>query len=417
MRITLPHVGESVTEAVIERWLKQVGDRVEKYEPLAEVVTDKVSMEMPSPVEGVLTDILVDAGQTIAMGTEIAEIATESDDTSANTDGAPQQASTPPQAMDRIGTLVKDATNVGPTGSGGPITTGVELSSPPSGARYSPAVLRLAELHNVDLALVTGTGHNGRVTRKDVQAYIDTAKAAAALDPQSSDEDERVPLTAIRRMIAENMKRSVSEIPEAWSSMEVDMTNVMAARERAKDDFERKHGTRLTPLAFALRAVAESIRANPIVNSTWADDAILIKGRINLGVAIATEKGLLVPVIPNADRLSVTELAKSIDKLASKARANRLDIVDVQGGTFTVNNTGALGSVTGKGIINHPQAAILNTESIVKRPVIIDDAIAIRSMMNICLTFDHRIMDGREAGAFLADVKRRLEGVDPAESI
>ena len=417
MRITLPHVGESVTEAVIERWLKQVGDRVEKYEPLAEVVTDKVSMEMPSPVEGVLTDILVDPGQTVPMGAEIAEIATESDDTSANTDTAPPQASTPPQAMDRIGTLDKDATNVGPTGSGGPITTGVDSGSPPAAARYSPAVLRLAELHNVDLALVSGSGHNGRVTRKDVQAYIDTSKTAADPSPVPSDEDERVPLTAIRRMIAENMTRSASEIPEAWSSMEVDMTNIMAARERAKDGFERREGARLTPLAFALRAVAESLRTNPIVNSTWADDAIVLKGRINLGVAIATERGLLVPVIPDTDRLSVAELAKAVDVLASKARANRLDISDVQGGTFTVNNTGALGSVTGKGIINHPQAAILNTESIVKRPVIIGDAIAIRSMMNICLTFDHRIMDGREAGAFLADVKRRLESLDPAESI
>ena len=417
MRITLPHVGESVTEAVIERWLKQVGDRVEKYEPLAEVVTDKVSMEMPSPVEGVLTDILVDAGQTIPMGAEIAEIATESDEAAPTEDATPQQASAPSQPLDRIGTLVKDATNVGPTGSGGPITTGVESGGPPAGARYSPAVLRLAELHNVDLSLVSGSGHGGRVTRKDVQAYIDTAQTAPEPEPKRSDDDERVPLTAIRRMIAENMKRSVSEIPEAWSSMEVDMTNVMAARERAKDDFERREGARLTPLAFALKAVAESLRANPIVNSTWADDAIVLKGRVNLGVAIATERGLLVPVVPDADRLSVAELAKAVDALASKARANRLDVADVQGGTFTVNNTGALGSVMGKGIINHPQAAILNTESIVKRPVIIDDAIAIRSMMNICLTFDHRIMDGREAGAFLADVKRRLESVDPAASI
>ena len=416
MRITLPHVGESVTEAVIERWLKQVGDRVEKYEPLAEVVTDKVSMEMPSPVDGVLTDILVDPGQTIPMGAEIAEIATESDE-AATEDAAPQPVPSPSQPLDRIGTLVKDATNVGPTGSGGPITTGVESNSPPAGGRYSPAVLRLAELHNVNLALVSGTGHNGRVTRKDVQAYIDSAQTSAEPTPEEPGQDERVPLTAIRRMIAENMTRSATEIPEAWSSMEVDMTSVMTTRERAKDDFERKHGTRLTPLAFALRAVAESLRANPIVNSTWAEDAILIKGRINLGVAIATERGLLVPVIPNADRLSVAELARSIDKLASKARANRLDIADVQGGTFTVNNTGALGSVTGKGIINHPQAAILNTESIVKRAVIIDDAIAIRSMMNICLTFDHRIMDGREAGAFLAGVKRRLESVDPAVGV
>ncbi len=414
MRITLPHVGESVTEAVIERWLKQVGDRVEKYEPLAEVVTDKVSMEMPSPVEGVLTDILVDAGQTIAMGAEIAEIATETEESATTEDAPPQQMSSPPQAIDRIGTLVKDATNVGPTGSGGPITTGVESDRPSTGARYSPAVLRLAELHNVDLALVTGTGHNGRVTRKDVQTYIDTPETTAETGSQQPGEDERVPLTAIRRMIAENMKRSVSEIPEAWSSMEVDMTNVMAARERAKDDFERREGARLTPLAFALKAVSESLRANPIVNSTWAGDAIVLKGRINIGVAIATERGLLVPVILDSDRLGVAGLAKAVDVLASKARENRLDVADVQGGTFTVNNTGALGSVMGKGIINHPQAAILNTEAIVKRPVIVGDAIAIRSMMNICLTFDHRIMDGREAGAFLADVKRRLECVDPA---
>ena len=415
MRITLPHVGESVTEAVIERWLKQVGDRVEKYEPLAEVVTDKVSMEMPSPVDGVLTEILVDPGQTIPMGAEIAEIAT--DESTLAPDAAPRQASPPPRPMDRIGTLDKDATNVGPTGSGGPITTGVESNRPSTGARHSPAVLRLAELHDVDLSLVSGTGYNGRVTRKDVQTYIDTSKTAVGPSPERSRDDERIPLTAIRRMIAENMKRSVSEIPEAWSSMEVDVTNIMAARKRVKDDFERREGVRLTPLAFALNAVAESLRANPIVNSTWADDAIVLKGRINLGVAIATDRGLLVPVIPDADRLSVAKLAKAVDLLASKARENKLSLDDVQGGTFTVNNTGALGSVTGKGIINHPQAAILNTESIVKRPVIIGDAIAIRSMMNICLTFDHRIMDGREAGAFLSDVKRRLEGVDPSVDI
>lgn len=417
MRITLPHVGESVTEAVIERWLKKVGERVEKYEPLAEVVTDKVSMEMPSPVQGVLTRILVDAGQTIPMGTEIAEIATDNDEASLSEDTTPREASTRPQPLDRIGTLVKDATNVGPTGSGGPITTGVESGPPSTGARYSPAVLRLAELNYIDLALISGTGHNGRVTRKDVQAYIDTSEKVVEPSIERSDEDERVPLTAVRRMIAENMKRSVSQIPEAWSSMEVDLTNVITARERVKNDFERREGARLTPLAFALKAVAESLRVNPIVNSTWAEDAIVLKGRINLGVAIATEKGLLVPVIPDANRLSVAELAKAVDVLASKARENKLNIEDVQGGTFTVNNTGALGSVMGKGIINHPQAAILNTESIVKRPVIIGDAIAIRSMMNICLTFDHRIMDGREAGAFLADVKRRLESVDPAVGV
>ena len=416
MRITLPHVGESVTEAVIERWLKQVGDRVEKYEPLAEVVTDKVSMEMPSPVEGVLTDILVDPGQTIPMGAEIAEIATESDE-AATEDAAPQPAPSPAQPLDRIGTLVKDATNVGPTGSGGPITTGVESSNPPAGARYSPAVLRLAELHNVDLSLVSGTGHNGRITRKDVQTYIDSAQTSAEPGPRTVRRGRaRPPHCHTPHDRREHEAQRVRDT----RSVELD-----GSRHDQRHGGERARQRRLRaqrrrpPHAAGIRAQGRCrvAQANPIVNSTWADDAIILKGHINLGVAIATERGLLVPVIPDADRLSVADLAKSIDKLASKARANRLDIADVQGGTFTVNNTGALGSVTGKGIINHPQAAILNTESIVKRPVIIDDAIAIRSMMNICLTFDHRIMDGREAGAFLADVKRRLEGVDPAASI
>ena len=418
MRITLPHVGESVTEAVIERWLKQVGDRVEKYEPLAEVVTDKVSMEMPSPVEGVLTDILVDPGQTIPMGAEIAEIATESDEAASHRGRrAPACAVSRPTARpdrhSRQGRHKRRPHRIGRTHHHRrrveqPSCRGALLSC-------RSEVGRDAQRRSLP-RLRDGSQRTNNPQRRANVYRLRTDLRRTGI-PEPSGEDERVPLTAIRRMIAENMKRSVSEIPEAWSSMEVDMTNVMAARERAKDDFERREGARLTPLAFALKAVAESLRANPIVNSTWADDAIILKGHINLGVAIATERGLLVPVIPDADRLSVAELAKSIDKLASKARANRLDIADVQGGTFTVNNTGALGSVTGKGIINHPQAAILNTESIVKRPVIIDDAIAIRSMMNICLTFDHRIMDGREAGAFLADVKRRLEGVDPAASI
>lgn len=408
MRITLPHVGESVTEAVIERWLKRVGERVEKYEPLAEVVTDKVSMEMPSPVDGVLTSILVDAGRTVAMGAEIAEIATESDDV--------PRPSPPPYTMDRIGSLVKDTTNVGPTGSGGPITTGVQPDHPPARARYSPAVLRLAELHDIDLSHVTGTGLNGRITRKDVQAHIDSTETRTGPRAHASG-DERVPLTAVRRMIAENMARSASEIPEAWLSMEVDMTNVMEARERIKEDFERREGVRLTPLAFALKAAAGALKVHSLVNSSWGDDTIILKNRINIGVAIATKKGLIVPVIKDADRLGVSDLAKVVDALASRARQNRLEVADVQGGTFTVNNTGALGSVMGKGIINHPQAAILNTESILKRPVIVGDAIAIRSMMNLCLTFDHRVLDGAEAGAFLADLKRRLESVDPATGV
>jgi len=406
MKIELPQVGESVTEAIIDRWLKAVGDRIEKYEPLAEVVTDKVSMEMPSPVDGVVTNLLVEAGSTVPMGTPIAEIEVDGEEPSGEIRSVQPTAAT----FDRIGTLDKSATNVGPTGSGGPITTGTEPSTPLRNNRYSPAVLRLAELHNVDLAKVGGTGINGRITRQDVQAYVDGQADHAQIVPEG---DERVPLTAVRRMIAENMTRSATEIPEAWMTQEVDMTNVMSAREQSKNEFSRREGAPLTPLAFALKAVAEALRANPLVNSTWGGDAIVLKSRVNVCVAIASPKGLLVPVVHDADQLSIRELAKAINTLAVKARDGKLGVEDVQGGTFTVNNTGALGSTIGKGIINHPQAAILNTEAIVKKPVVVGDGIAIRSMMNLCLTFDHRILDGAEAGSFVADVKRHLEAVDP----
>ena len=415
MKITLPQVGESVTEAIIERWLKQVGDRVEKYEPLVEVVTDKVSMEIPSPADGIVTEILAPAGRTVPMGAVIAEIEAESDAAQEpGLDDSPlEHAQIAPQPMDRIGTLDKAATNVGPTGSGGPITTGVDPDQPAHRPRFSPAVMRLAELHGIDLDRVVGTGLNGRVTRKDVQMFIEATAFPDEPSSSAPSDDERVILPPVRRMIAENMVRSASQIPEAWLSMEVDVTNIVIARERIKGEFQRREGVRFTPLAFMLEAVAEALKANPLCNSTWDGDAIVLKKQIDIGIAVAAPKGLIVPVIRDADRLSVSGLARAIDYLARKARQNDLDIADVQGGTFTVNNTGALGSVAGKGIINYPQAAILNTESIVKRPVIVGDAIAIRSMMNLCLTFDHRILDGAEAGAFVADIKRRLESTAP----
>lgn len=419
MKITLPQVGESVTEAIIERWLKQVGDRVEKYEPLVEVVTDKVSMEVPSAADGTLTEILAPAGQTVPMGAVIAEVEVENeaDQAPGLDDSATEWSKPTPQLIDRIGALDKAAANVGPTGSGGPVTTGLKPDQPTTRPRFSPAVMRLAELHGVDLDRVVGTGLNGRVTRKDVQTFIDAAAIPNEPSSAAPSEDERVLLTPVRRMIAENMVRSASEIPEAWLSMEVDVTNIMVARERNKDEFQRREGVPLTPLAFMLEAVAQALKSNPLCNSTWDGVAIVLKKRINIGVAVAAPKGLIVPVIRDADRLSVPGLARAIDDLARKARQDSLGVADVQGGTFTVNNTGALGSVAGKGIINYPQAAILNTESIVKRPVIVDDAIAIRSMMNLCLTFDHRILDGAEAGAFVADMKRRLESTDPSLEI
>ncbi len=410
MKIELPHVGESVTEAVIDKWLKQVGDSVEKFDPLAEVVTDKVSMEMPSPATGILTKILVEEGQTVPMGTIVAEMAVEGEEPVEDAIPSPE-----PGRGDRIGALLRNETPVGPTGSGGPITTGTTTEASPSKQRLSPAVMRLAQQHHLDLAEVEGTGINGRITRKDVQAFIDGRSEATPTT--TSDGDERVALTPVRRIIAENMARSVSEIPEAWTVVEADVTNLVALREGSKSGFQEREGVNLTYLAFVLKAVAEALKANPIVNSSWDGDAITLKRRVNIGVAANAPDGLVVPVVHDADQMAVTELAKSIDGVATRARQGKLQLSDVRGGTFTVNNTGALGSVTGKAIINHPEAAILNTEAIVKRPVVVDDEVAVRSIMNLCLTFDHRVMDGAEAGAFVNDVKSRLESVDPNAEI
>ena len=424
MRIELPHVGESVTEGVIGKWLKQVGDSVEKYDPLVEVVTDKVNMEVPAPATGTLTSILVEEGATVPMGEAIAEMAVEGgeDEAAEEAPAAAGGEQTGPEAQtragdgrakaDRVGTLLRDVAPVGPTGSGGPISTGAGMAAS-RGGRHSPAVLRLAEQHDVDLSQVTGTGISGRVTRKDVQAYID----ARDTEPAVVGDAERVPLTPVRRMIAENMVKSTTTIPEAWTLVEADVSGLVKLRERTKADFASREGVDLTYLAFVVKAVAEALKEHRMVNSSWDGDAIILKKQVNIGVAVAAPVGLVVPVIHDADRLSVAGAARAIDDLVSRARSGKLGLEDVQGGTFTINNTGALGSVVGKAIINPPEAAILNTESIVKRPVVVGDAIAIRSIMNLCLTFDHRILDGAEASAFIADVRRRLEAIDPELSV
>ncbi len=424
MRIELPHVGESVTEGVIGKWLKQVGDSVEKYDPLVEVVTDKVNMEVPAPATGTLTSILVEEGATVPMGEPIAEMAVEGGEDEAPEEapaaaGDGQAAQDAPSAegdgqarADRVGTLLTDVAPVGPTGSGGPISTGAGMAAS-RGGRYSPAVLRLAEQHDVDLSQVAGTGISGRVTRKDVQAYIDSRGS----EPAAMEDSERVPLTPVRRMIAENMVKSTTTIPEAWTLVEADVSGLVKLRERTKADFALREGVDLTYLAFVVKVVAEALKEHRMVNSSWDGDAIILKKQVNVGVAVAAPGGLVVPVIHDADRLSVAGAARAIDDLVARARAGKLGLSDVQGGTFTINNTGALGSVVGKAIINPPEAAILNTESIVKRPVVVGDAIAIRSIMNLCLTFDHRILDGAEASAFIADVKRRLEAIDPELSV
>ena len=473
--IELPHVGESVVEGTIGKWLKKPGDTLERYEPLVEVVTDKVTMEVPSPVDGSLVKILAQEGETIPMGAPIAEVETadsaptppEPVEGAANQQPAhpePAQGSSaepveeptsepaagPPPG--RIGYLNTSATMVGPTGGGAGddsppdpppeqaaaalaasmaaqvaiATPAVAVPADNGRRRLSPAVRRLAREHNLDLSLIAGTGLGGRITRDDVLNHLETRGAAithpelaspvATAHPEPVEgaaDEERVPLTPVRRMIAEAMVRSVTEIPHAWSVIEVDVTNLVAVRNAQRDSFRQREGVDLTYLPFVLQALVETLKENPTFNATWGGDKIILKKRLNIGLAVAAPNGLVVPVIHHADRLSLSGLAHAVADLTQRARDNKLTIDDVQGGTFTLNNTGALGSVVSQPIINYPQAAIMTTEAIQKRPVIINDAIAIRSMMNLCMSFDHRINDGAESGAFMQSIKRRLEAITP----
>ncbi len=427
LTVELPHVGESVTEAVIGKWLVSPGDAIRKYDPLVEVITDKVNMEVPAPADGKLVDTLVDEGETVEMGAPIAEMEVETAAETSREDVATVQSA------NRIGTMITGA-NVGPTG-GEFQDTSLDAEAiakdPPAepsrarrdssrgsrrarGRRYSPVVKRLAESHGIDLSEVQGSGRGGRVTKRDVEAHISSLSA-----PPSAPADELLQPSPVRKTIADNMARSFREIPHAWGAIEVDATRLAAYRNEMIDEVEAAIGRRLTYLPIILRFVAEALKVHRRLNSSWTEDGIILKGAVNIGVAVAADHGLVVPVIKGADNLTLNETVGEMARLVDAARSNRLRLDDVHDGTFTLNNTGALGSVWGGAIINYPQAAILTTESIVKRPVAIQtsdgqDAIVVRSMMNLCLSFDHRIVDGAEAMAFLRHVKQSLESVERA---
>ena len=426
--ILLPHVGESVVEGTIGAWLKQPGDTVERYEPLVEVITDKVTMEVPSPVSGSLLKVLAQEGETIPMGAPLAEM--ETDEALPETP-APAVTPDPAQSSDLASTtgyLVKDIAPVGPTGGGAEPTqtTMPDAKTAGAGSRLSPAVRRLVREHGIDPSTITGTGMGGRITREDVLRRLESFPAtqtppsagsgsqpASAHDAAPDQEEEHLPLTPVRRLIADAMVRSVSQIPHAWSAVEVDVNGLVALRAEARTSFEEREGVDLTYLPFIIKVVAESLAEHPTLNASWGGDKIILKKKINIGVAVAAPQGLVVPVIHDADKMSVAELARAAQDLTRRARQNKLTLNDVQRGTFTLNNTGALGSIISQPIIYHPQAAIMTTEAIEKRAVVRDDAIAIRSMMNLCLSFDHRINDGAESGNFLQAVKQRLEDLGP----
>jgi 2-oxoisovalerate dehydrogenase E2 component (dihydrolipoyl transacylase) len=408
-KITMPQLGESVTEGTISSWLVKVGDHINKYDPIAEVMTDKVNAEVPSSYTGIIKELSAAEGDTVAVGGLICYVETEGS----------QVSDSPDQEKEENITESED------------VTTTKEESMK---KRYSPAVLRMAQENSIDLNDVTGSGRGGRITRKDLEKIISTgevpiasqtpitksaaddnfsisSKSDTTSEKESHRGDIEIPVKGIRKVIAQNMVKSKQEIPHAWMTVEVDVTDLVKYRNNVKDSFKLNEGFGLTFFAFFVKAVAQALKEYPQLNSMWAGDKIIQKKSINLSIAVAKENELFVPVIKNADDKTIKAIARDIHDLARKARNGKLTSDDMQGGTFTVNNTGSFGSISSMGVINHPQAAILQVESIVKRPVIIDDMFAAHDMVNLSLSLDHRILDGLVCGRFLARVKEILENM------
>ena len=496
--VTMPQLGESVTEGTIGKWLKQPGDTVEKYESLAEVITDKVNAEIPSPVAGVIQALKVEEGATVPVGTEIltineggdaagapepqpSAVSAAPEPTSAATAvaEAPAPAPAPAPAAPSPATQAPQATDNGraqpqyqpqpavPTDMSASVAAampsaqaemyaGGAASAPAGGTeseedilrrRSTPAVRRLAEEHSVDLRQVQGTGLGGRVTKEDILQYVAQRGAApaeaptpapvapspapapaappqaapapaatAAATPAPMMGDTPMGLTPMRRAIARHMVESVHTSPHAWTTIEIDMTNVVRYRESVKADFEKREGFSITYYSFFIKAVVDAIKQVPQVNAVWSDEqGVILKRNINIGVPIELgDQGLIVPVLHGADNLSITGIARKLHELSDKARAGKLTLPEIEGGTITVNNTGSLGVVMTHSIINQPQACLVTMEAIVKRPVVIDDAIAIRSMMFSTIALDHRILDGAVGARFLRVLKQNLEGMSAA---
>ncbi|HEX8982330.1 MAG TPA: dihydrolipoamide acetyltransferase family protein [Ktedonobacterales bacterium] len=444
-KITMPQLGESVAEGTVGRWLKQEGDTVKRDESLVEIITDKVTAELPSPVSGRLVKILVAEDQTVKVGVDIAEI---------EENGAGVTAGASYQASATTGATTGAASNTGASATsnaapsaiapayqasssngvvvGAASATATATRVGENGEKISPLARRMAQEHGIDLSVIQGTGDGGRVRKEDILAHLagremasqapttaqaasaptaPTAPQAAPLAPVAfSAEDEVVTPSHARRAIAEHMVRSKRTSPHATTLVEVDMTNLARWLEHHKDEFKRREGVGISYQTFAIKAVAEALKEQPYLNASWTEDnKIVLRKQINIGVSIALENNLVVPVVRNADTLNLVGIARAVADLVARTRANRLMPADVQGATFTVNNPGVFGTLISMAIINQPNAGILTMDAVVKRPVVIDDAIAIRQMMYMSLSFDHRVIDGLTAARFLTGIKRRLE--------
>jgi len=457
--VIMPQMGESIAEGTLTKWLKKAGEKVARDEPIFEISTDKVDAEIPAPAAGTLVDIKVQEGQTVAINTVVAYIETEAG--AAATAGAattaapaskPAPAAPAPAAPSRPAPVPPAASAPAPAvptsqrpaasaPASAPVATGrVEFprasAMAAAGAsadeirrvRSSPVVRKMAMEHQLDISRIPGTGVGGRVSKQDVLAVLAsgvatmTAPGAAAPAPFPSaaaapayapgERVRVVPMTAMRKKIAEHMIQSRRTSAHVTTVFEVDLHRTMQLRERARAAFEERHGVRLTVTPLMMRAAVEALKAFPVVNASVDGDNIVYKKDINIGVAVALDWGLIVPVVKQAEDLSLSGIAKAVNDLADRARNKKLAPDEVQGGTFTITNPGIFGSLFGTPIIPQPQVAIMGVGAIVKRVVVVDDAITIHPMVYLALSFDHRLLDGAVADQFMAHIKKTLEGAD-----
>jgi pyruvate dehydrogenase E2 component (dihydrolipoamide acetyltransferase) len=404
--VLMPQMGESIAEGTIVRWVKKVGDRVDRDEPLFEISTDKVDAEIPAPAAGFLTEIRAKEGETVAVNHVVAVIgdAAAVAATATAPDSAP--AAAPPPAEEPA-----------PAPAQAPSAPETPSAEELRRQKSSPVVRKIAAEHGVDIAQIEGSGAGGRVTKQDILGYMETKPAADAVpaSPPASRmaRDEVVPMTVMRRKIAEHMIASRRTSAHVHSVFEIDFSRVAKLRDAKKADYERA-GAKLSYLPFIVKAVVDGLRAVPVVNTSIDGTNIVYHKDINIGIAVALDWGLIVPVVRQADELSVLGLSRAMQDLADRARSKHLKPEEVQGGTFTITNPGVFGALLGMAVINQPQVAILGIGAIEKRVVVVDDAIAIRPMAYLTLGYDHRLIDGAVADQFMSVVKKQIESFDPA---
>ena len=432
--VVMPQMGESIAEGTIVRWIKKVGDNVDRDEPLFEISTDKVDAEIPSPGAGVLTEIKVKEGETVAVNSVVAVIGGAGEKTAAPAAAAPSAAAPAPSGMPEAA-VGQPETAATPLSSAAAAVADVSSQSELSPddvkrQRSSPLVRRIAKEHDVDIRQINGTGISGRVTKSDILGFIETGPKAVPGAPASGagtvtrqighvpafkpgDKVAIVPMTIMRKKIAEHMVMSAHTSPHVYSVYEVDFHRLAQLREKKKADYDR-NGSKLTYTALIAKVVVDALRAFPVVNASIDGDNIVYKKDINLGIAVALDQGLIVPVIKKADEKNLVGLSRAIEDLAARARSKKLNPDEVQGGTFTITNPGIFGAVYGLPLINQPQVAILGVGGIEKRAVVVNDAIAIRPTCHLSLGYDHRLIDGADAGRFLSYIKERLEAFEEA---